>query len=277
MDIDGRNPDGAPSQPSAGSGQQQSSVEMLEVEDQDQRAKRFQFMFERMNASSTASRTPTNVPEFKFDFGERKTFAVPPSQLLSRVQAFLPQMEASNALLAQKAQADPTSVDIEHVENGTERYIEMNLGLGVFETKKAPSDEDTEMSSSDSSSSSMSSSDSDSNSATSSTSSSSDSDEDEDEWDPDQILSFFLPSRLLRHNSDSSNGSMDSEEGLPEAKARRLISPLPRRTSSARNREVELLRHQHQREAERQQPSIVVLGETESDSKDWEDGNGMVQ
>lgn len=45
--------------------------------------------------------------------------------VLSRVQAFLPQMEASNTILAQRVQADPKSVDIENVEDGMGQYIEM--------------------------------------------------------------------------------------------------------------------------------------------------------
>jgi hypothetical protein len=34
-------------------------------------------------------------------------------------------MEASNAILAQRAQTDPKSVDIEHVTDGLDQYIEM--------------------------------------------------------------------------------------------------------------------------------------------------------
>ena len=45
--------------------------------------------------------------------------------VLSRVQAFLPQIADSNDALSQRAQEDPSSVDIEHVEEGAERYIEM--------------------------------------------------------------------------------------------------------------------------------------------------------
>ena len=44
--------------------------------------------------------------------------------MLSRVQAFLPQIEASNAILAQ---ADPMLVDIENVAETDDRYIEMVL------------------------------------------------------------------------------------------------------------------------------------------------------
>jgi hypothetical protein len=42
--------------------------------------------------------------------------------VLARVQAFLPQIEASNAILAQ---ADPMSLDIENVAETDNRYIEM--------------------------------------------------------------------------------------------------------------------------------------------------------
>lgn len=45
--------------------------------------------------------------------------------MLSRVQAFLPQIEASNAILAQHAEKDPKSVDIEYMGEEVDRYIEM--------------------------------------------------------------------------------------------------------------------------------------------------------
>ena len=44
--------------------------------------------------------------------------------MLSRVQAFLPQLAESNAELARRAQSDPSAVDIENVD-GDEAYIEM--------------------------------------------------------------------------------------------------------------------------------------------------------
>lgn len=49
------------------------------------------------------------------------------SAVLSRVQAFLPQLEASNKALLLRAQEDPSSVDIENVEEDEEHYIEMVL------------------------------------------------------------------------------------------------------------------------------------------------------
>lgn len=78
-----------------------------------------------------------------FDLDDRKMFAAkPPSErthfnaiyilitvnfvppVLSRVQAFLPELAASNAELARKAKENPDSVDIENVDD-QDRYIEM--------------------------------------------------------------------------------------------------------------------------------------------------------
>uniref|UniRef100_A0A0W0FB34 Uncharacterized protein n=1 Tax=Moniliophthora roreri TaxID=221103 RepID=A0A0W0FB34_MONRR len=162
--------------------------------------------FEKLNTSSTTS-SLTPVADFKFDFGERKTFPVGPSELLSRVQAFLPQIEASNAELAQRMEMDPKSVDIEHIAEGTERYIEMNLGLGVFTAKTKSSEEDAEMSPS-----------SDSSDSTSSNSVESDSDSeyDSDSDDESGIISSSLPPHLSAVNP-------------------RMMMPLPRRSLSDRS------------------------------------------
>ncbi|ORY97386.1 hypothetical protein BCR43DRAFT_489686 [Syncephalastrum racemosum] len=63
-----------------------------------------------------------------------KMFKVQPnSDILSRVQAFLPQMQQANQSLER---ADPAALDIENVDEDEEQYIEMNLGLGVLEEKK---------------------------------------------------------------------------------------------------------------------------------------------
>ena len=47
------------------------------------------------------------------------------SSVLSRVQAFLPQIEASNAVLAQQVHLNPRSVDIEAIEDSDPHVIEM--------------------------------------------------------------------------------------------------------------------------------------------------------
>lgn len=46
--------------------------------------------------------------------------------VLDRIHQFLPQMEAANADLLQRAQLNPESVDIEHLDaNNDGTYIEM--------------------------------------------------------------------------------------------------------------------------------------------------------
>ncbi|KAL0078205.1 hypothetical protein F4703DRAFT_1879197 [Phycomyces blakesleeanus] len=68
---------------------------------------------------------------------ERKTFKIaPPTDIMSRLQAFLPQIQAANASLQNMK---PEDLDIEQVEED-EQYIEMNLGLGVYEHKREVSD-----------------------------------------------------------------------------------------------------------------------------------------
>lgn len=51
--------------------------------------------------------------------------------MLSRVQAFLPQLAESNAELARRVQSDPSAVDIENV-NADEAYIEMASSSPLF-------------------------------------------------------------------------------------------------------------------------------------------------
>jgi hypothetical protein len=104
----------------------------------------------------------------------------PPTELLARVQQFLPQIEQSNAELLHR---DPRSIDMEHIEETDERIIQMNLGLGVFEQRRARRGDSTSSAESGSDTTSASDSDSDSDSdssASASSSSSSDSEDDDD-------------------------------------------------------------------------------------------------
>ncbi|KAJ2590649.1 hypothetical protein IWW49_001917 [Coemansia sp. RSA 1797] len=67
---------------------------------------------------------------------ERKTFRIaPPSDLLSRLHAFLPQIAEANTKLAADISEDPSKLDIENVGAEESQYIEMDLGLGVFDMK----------------------------------------------------------------------------------------------------------------------------------------------
>ncbi|KAF9401222.1 hypothetical protein BGX21_002359 [Mortierella sp. AD011] len=86
------------------------------------------------NKASTATK---DVPAT-----ERKTFKVE-SNLLARLEDFLPKIKEANAQLDKKLKEDPKSVDIENVdEKSGEQYIEMDLGLGVFDLKKDVKEED---------------------------------------------------------------------------------------------------------------------------------------
>ncbi|KAF5327143.1 hypothetical protein D9619_004090 [Psilocybe cf. subviscida] len=167
------------------------AIETLDVEDEEARQHRIQSYLEKLN-SSAQNTGFASLPAFpKLDFGDRTTFPVAPNaELLSRVQAFLPQLEASNALLSQRAQADPDSVNIEHIPEDMDQYIEMNLGLGVFEDKsarQAQQSEDSEMSTSSDES------DSSDNKARD--------DEDSSDFESDassEIITSFVPSRPIK-------------------------------------------------------------------------------
>ncbi|KAJ2493159.1 hypothetical protein IWW37_000809 [Coemansia sp. RSA 2050] len=66
----------------------------------------------------------------------RKTFRIePPSDLLSRLHSFLPQIAIANKQLQADIAEDPRKLDIENVGEDEEQYIEMDLGLGVFDMK----------------------------------------------------------------------------------------------------------------------------------------------
>ncbi|KAF5357454.1 hypothetical protein D9757_011602 [Collybiopsis confluens] len=264
-------------------------VEKLDVEDEDARAQRLESIFMKLSSGgATRSAFASGLPNFQFDFGERKTWAVePPSELLSRVQAFLPQMEASNAILAQRVKVNPTSVDMEHIEDGEQRYIEMNLGLGVFDMKpkgeSGKRDRDTEMTdSSASSSSSSSSSFSSSSSSNSSEDSESDTDSESDsDIDSEEILSSFIPSSFLSRTSSSSSSSSSNStsataaatntstnpSSFPGGKPRvhRMIRPLPRRYVS-----LALADESNSDAKPKPSPSIVVLSETANSDSSME-------
>ncbi|KAJ1678394.1 hypothetical protein EV182_004134 [Spiromyces aspiralis] len=78
-----------------------------------------------------------------------KTFEMlpPPSDLLGRIHTFLPQIAKANEELKQKMAEDKSKIDIEHIEDKSKPYIEMDLGLGLFDLKpksqSTNSDEDT--------------------------------------------------------------------------------------------------------------------------------------
>ncbi|OCH92446.1 hypothetical protein OBBRIDRAFT_791325 [Obba rivulosa] len=186
----------------------QRATATLEVEDEEERHARMQELFRRLETSSTPQQGVDGPP--KFDFGDRSTFPVPPSELLARVQAFLPQLAASNAELSRRAQEDPHSVDIENVDDD-EQVIEMSLGLGVLEAKREGVQSSDEDGSADE--------DMSASSSSSSLSSDSSSEDDSSETDSDS------------HSDSGSDGDTRMEGVSSSALSPRPIKPLPHRTA----------------------------------------------
>ncbi|GLB45178.1 putative protein with domain of unknown function (DUF4598) [Lyophyllum shimeji] len=118
------------------------AIERLDVEDEEARFQRIQSTLEKLNAPSSSPAALS--PPFNPPTQRPEPHPVPESELLARIRAFLPALEASNVELAQRAQNDPSSVDIEHVDDGAEQYIEMNLGLGLFEQRGSRPEGDSE-------------------------------------------------------------------------------------------------------------------------------------
>lgn len=179
----------------------------LEVEDEENRQQRIGNLLEQLNSSSPPRSTFNAAPP-TFEFGERKTYAVdPPSELLARIRDFLPRLKEENESLAQRIRDNPSSADIENIEEDAEQYIEMNLGLGVLETRPQDSDSHSD--------------DEESESEVSSSSSS-----------PSPDSSFASDSESESDESDSDNSSdSDSSSIGMKAISSRPLKPLPRRAA----------------------------------------------
>ncbi|KAL1746458.1 hypothetical protein HDZ31DRAFT_62129 [Schizophyllum fasciatum] len=188
-------------------------TQKLEIEDAAARQRRLQSTLERLNGSSTP-RDPEAILEALMNGsssgpsaglpqigpGNRDTFAVePPTELMSRVHSFLPQMQAENERLRQR---DAQELDIEHLEDEEGPYIEMDLGLGVYSIRR-PGEVSSESGSS-----------SDSEDSVSSSSISGDSSDDDEGSDSDSDSD----------DSESDLSSSDTSQPSP-----RIIKPLPRR------------------------------------------------
>ncbi|CAE6468347.1 unnamed protein product [Rhizoctonia solani] len=139
---------------------------LLEFQDPQSRTSRVEGLL-----ASTPSRPEQTISLPPRSLEELRNAPLPINHdLLDRLDAFLPAMHESTQQLQQQAQSDPSSLDIEHLSPSAQEYIEMNLGLGVYESRPnthTTSDSDSD-SSTDSDSDSDSSSDSDSDSGSSS-------------------------------------------------------------------------------------------------------------
>ncbi|KAF8338178.1 uncharacterized protein EI90DRAFT_3041951 [Cantharellus anzutake] len=106
----------------------------LEVETQDERRERLERLFASQAALdhpiSDTNRRADGAPSFPTSDGRAPYRVDPPTALLKRVQAFLPQIHQANEDL------DPATANIEDGEDEQGRYIEMMLGLGVFEQRR---------------------------------------------------------------------------------------------------------------------------------------------
>jgi len=124
------------------------STDLLEVEDDEARETRWgNLLAERaaedaLQMASAKKARGGHCGELPLRLGrlnEPIPTAETTSNLLTRLDAFLPSLKASNEALLDQAARDPKSVDIEHLtaaEEGMEpEHIEMNLGLGVFTLK----------------------------------------------------------------------------------------------------------------------------------------------
>ncbi|KAG9317719.1 hypothetical protein JVU11DRAFT_1935 [Chiua virens] len=143
----------------------------------------------------------------------------PPTELLTRIQSFLAAIATSNEVLSQE---NPEDIDIENVPENVEQYIEMNLGLGVFETKRPKSGSRSVTPSSEAESSSD-----ETLSESESYSSCSDSEEGSE-------------SSSSSYDSDAASGSESQSGSSVDIKliSSRPIKPLPRRVSQQAKMEV---------------------------------------
>ncbi|KAF8838641.1 hypothetical protein BDN67DRAFT_971286 [Paxillus ammoniavirescens] len=199
----------------------------LDVEDDDQRQKRIGSLLEKLNVTQAASTSAATNPLLNIT-DDKPGPIPPPSELLARVQAFLPTIEASNEALAQK---NPEDIDIENVAEHEERYIEMNLGLGVFESKRPKTGSGSEDASSSEESESHSSSDVNSES---SSGSEPNCDTDDDESSSGSELDFYIDrDQSSSESGDDDNDSYSSSGSSVHMRAvvTRPIKPLPRRVS----------------------------------------------
>ncbi|KAG9778831.1 hypothetical protein ABEF93_002754 [Exophiala dermatitidis] len=80
--------------------------------------------------------------------GQQRPTALPPigerSGLRSRLQEFLPQLQKANADL-ESSSDNILDKRIDHVDDGAEQYIEMNLGLGVLSEQRPGEDDEVKL------------------------------------------------------------------------------------------------------------------------------------
>ncbi|KAI0954297.1 hypothetical protein AcV7_007566 [Taiwanofungus camphoratus] len=111
-----------------------STVETLDIEDEERRRARMHELFMKLDASSSA-RHISEEKQSMFNF-DRRTFATEPHR--DHISSSIGGVECR----AYSSTAG-RSIDLENIEND-EHYIEMNLGLGVFEGRTASGSNSTD-------------------------------------------------------------------------------------------------------------------------------------
>ncbi|KAJ1984993.1 hypothetical protein H4R34_000337 [Dimargaris verticillata] len=67
------------------------------------------------------------------------------SGLLGRLKHFIPELKAANFELERRTSDNPLALNMEHIDSEDEHYVEMNLGLGVFDKRDAEGGDDGEV------------------------------------------------------------------------------------------------------------------------------------
>ncbi|KAK7044680.1 hypothetical protein R3P38DRAFT_2880146 [Favolaschia claudopus] len=204
--------------------------ETIEIEDDDARLERIQRVLGKLNTVSPAPgrdlESIMNAASSSSDLGAPNEESL--NDLLARVQAFLPQIESSNAALSTQ---DPRTLDIENTE-GDDKVIQMKLGLGVFEDRSGRE-------------------------GSRSGCESCEEDEDDDMENSDESSSGTGSSDETSSSSEAESSSSESDDSdLPNGG--RKIAPLPKRALVARS--IKPL-------PGRARPEIVVLSETTTNSE----------
>ncbi|ODN81988.1 hypothetical protein L202_02317 [Cryptococcus amylolentus CBS 6039] len=107
--------------------------EKLDIESPEEREARLGQLLSSISTGTKSSDTEPSTPSNPLP---SRPHAMPESDVLARVRAFLPQFQAANEDLLKRAKEDPDSVDI---EKGQGQHIAMDLGLGVFDAPENPS------------------------------------------------------------------------------------------------------------------------------------------
>ncbi|WVF71302.1 hypothetical protein IAT40_006105 [Kwoniella sp. CBS 6097] len=105
--------------------------ERLDVESPEAREARLGNLLSSISPTSPGDGTSGSGPTSPVNPLPSRPSALPESDVLARVRAFLPQFQAANEQLLARAADDPESVNIEKVDG--DRAIAMDLGLGVLD------------------------------------------------------------------------------------------------------------------------------------------------